>query len=83
MGGVRKGKHGQAAAGRLPVFGLLKWAGKVFAAMILNAKSRVLLPTIREHVPLDSIVYTDSFTAYDMLNVSVFQTVTSPAAKSS
>lgn len=72
FGGVRKGKRGRAAAGKVPVFGLLKRGGKVFTAMIPNAKSRTLLPIIREQVPPDSIVYTDSFTAYDVLDVSEF-----------
>ena len=72
FGGVRKGKRGRAAAGKVPVFGLLKRGGKVFAAIIPNARSRTRLPIIREQVPPDSIVYTDSFTAYDVLDVSAF-----------
>jgi transposase len=72
FGGVRNGKRGRAAAGKVPVFGLLKRGGKVFTAIIPNAKSRTLLPIIREQVSPDSIVYTDSFTAYDVLDVSEF-----------
>lgn len=72
FGGVRKGRRGRAAAGKVPVFGLLKRGGKVFTAIIPNARSRTLLPIIREQVPPDSIVYTDSFTAYDVLDVSEF-----------
>jgi transposase len=73
FGGVRKGKRGRAAAGKVPVFGLLKRGGKVFAAIIPNAKSKTLMPIIREKVRPDSIVYTDSFTAYDVLDVSEFK----------
>ncbi|WHZ29380.1 MAG: Mobile element protein [Nitrospira sp.] len=58
--------------GKVPVFGLLKRGGKVFAAIIPNARSKTLLPIIREQVPPDSIVYTDSFTAYGVLDVSEF-----------
>ncbi len=72
VGGVRKGKRGRAAAGKVPVFGLLKRGGKVLTAGIPNAQSRTLRPSIREQVPPDSIVYTDSFTAYDVLDVSEF-----------
>lgn len=72
FGGVRKGNRGRGAAGKVPVFGLLKRGGKVFTAIIPNAQSRTLLPIIREQVPPDSIVYTDSFTAYDVLDVSEF-----------
>ena len=31
FGGRRKGKHGRGAAGKVPVFGLLKRGGKVYA----------------------------------------------------
>ena len=34
FGGTRKGKRGRGAAGKVPVFGLLKRNGKVYAAMI-------------------------------------------------
>jgi transposase len=72
FGGVRKGKRGRAAAGKVPVFGLLKRGGKVFTAIIPDAKATTLMPIIREKVTPDSIVYTDSFTAYDVLDVSEF-----------
>jgi transposase len=52
--------------------GSVKRAGLVFAAIISNARSRTLLPIIRENVLPDSIVYTDSFTAYDVLEVTKF-----------
>lgn len=34
FGGVRKGKRGRGAAGKVPVFGLLKRSGKVYTTMI-------------------------------------------------
>jgi len=73
FGGVRKGQRGRAAAGKVPVFGLLKRGGHVMTAIIPNAKSKTLMPIIRERVRPDSIVYTDSFTAYDTLDVSEFR----------
>lgn len=72
FGGVRKGKRGRGAAGKVPVFGLLKRGGKVYTAIIPDAKAKTLIPIIREKVTPDSIVYTDSFTAYDVLDVSEF-----------
>lgn len=42
----------------------------MFTEMIPNARARTLLPIIREQVPPDSIVYTDSCTAYDVLGLS-------------
>lgn len=34
FGGVRKGKRGRGAAGKVPVFGLLKRGGRVYTMMI-------------------------------------------------
>jgi transposase len=73
FGGHRKGKRGRGAAGKVPVFGLLKRGGLVHAVMIPDAKSRTLMGIIRERIKPDSIVYTDSFRAYDVLDVSEFQ----------
>ena len=72
FGGIRKGKRGRGAAGKVPVFGLLKRGGKVYTAIIPNAKATTLIPIIREKVKPDSIVYTDSFQVYDVLDVSEF-----------
>ncbi len=72
FGGVRKGKRGRGAGGKVAVFGLLKRGGKVYTAIIPNAKKETLLPIIEEKVTPDSIVYTDTFRAYDALDVSDF-----------
>ena len=73
FGGVRKGKRGRGAAGKIPVFGLLKRGGKVFAEIIPDAKSATLIPIIQEKVVPDSIVYTDTFKSYNVLDVSEFK----------
>ena len=72
FGGKRKGKRGRGAAGKVAVFGLLKRGGKVYAAIIPNAKTQTLLPIIEEKVKPDSIVYTDTFRSYNALDVSDF-----------
>jgi len=72
FGGVRKGKHGRGAAGKVMVFGLLKRAGKVYVAMPSDASSKTLVGIIRQRVQPDSIVYTDSFPAYNILDISEF-----------
>lgn len=72
FGGVRKGTRGRGAAGKVAVFGLLKRGGKVYTAIIPNAKTETLLPIIQEKVMPDSIVYTDYFTSYNALDVSEF-----------
>ena len=73
FGGRRKGKRGRGAAGKIPVFGLLKRGGKVFAEIIPDAKSATLIPIIQEKVVPDSIVYTDTFKSYNVLDVSEFK----------
>lgn len=72
FGGERKGKRGRGAAGKVAVFGLLKRGGKVYTAIIPNAKTETLLPIIRENVMPDSIVYTDYWRGYNALDVSEF-----------
>lgn len=72
FGGARKGKRGRGAAGKIAVFGLLKRGGKVYTAIIPNARTETLMPIIEEQVEADSIVYTDTFKAYNALDVSAF-----------
>jgi len=72
FGGHRKGKRGRGAAGKVPVFGLLKRSGKVYVVIVPNARSDTLIPIIREKIKPDSIVYPDSFRSYDVLDVSEF-----------
>jgi len=73
FGGVRKGKHGRGAAGKVPVFGILKRGGKVYTKMIADASSKTLLKVLKSKVLPGSIVYTDSFGSYDVLDVSGFK----------
>ena len=50
FGGVRKGKRGRGAAGKVPVFGILKRGGKVTAVMIPDVRKDTLLPIIQREV---------------------------------
>ncbi|MDR4459287.1 MAG: IS1595 family transposase [Nitrospirales bacterium] len=72
FGGRRKGKRGRGAAGKVPVFGILKRGGKVYATPIPNAKSETLLPIITQMIVPDSIVYTDTLPSYNALDISSF-----------
>jgi len=72
FGGVRKGKRGRGAAGKTPVFGLLKRGGHVFVLPVKDTKSGTLIPIIACKVQPDSVVYTDSFRAYDQLDITDF-----------
>ena len=73
FGGHRKGKRGRGAAGKVPVFGLLKRGGKVYTKIIPNARADTLMPIIQEKVIPDSIVYTDCWRGYNVLDVSEFK----------
>lgn len=73
FGGRRKGVRGRGAKGKVPVFGLLKRGGKVYAKVIPDAKSATLMPIMREKILPDSIVYTDSLSSYNVLDVSEFK----------
>jgi transposase len=59
FGGKRKGKRGRGAAGKIPVFGLLKRGGRVYTKIISDASSKTLIPIIKRKVVPDSIVYSD------------------------
>ena len=50
FGGIRKGKRGRGAAGKVAVFRLLKRNGKVYTVVIPNAQSATLLPIIRNRI---------------------------------
>jgi transposase len=73
FGGRRKGQPGRGAAGKVPIFGLLKRKGKVYTAIINDAKSSTLMPIIKDKVVPDSIVYTDTFKSYNALDISGFK----------
>ena len=72
FGGHRKGKRGRGAAGKIPVFGLLKRRGKVYTKVIPDASSKTLMPIITRKIQADSIVYTDSWKGYNAIDVTQF-----------
>ena len=72
FGGHRKGRRGRGAAGKVVVFGILKRNGRVYTVVVDNAKSDILMPVIKQKIMPDSIVYTDSLSSYDKLDVSGF-----------
>jgi len=72
FGGVRKGKRGRGAAGKVVVFGILKRGGKVYTKVVGDTRSVTLMPVIQRKIAPDSIVYTDSYRSYNALDVSGF-----------
>ncbi len=73
FGGRRKGKRGRGAAGKVPVFGLLKRGGQAYTKIIPDASSDTLPPLIVRKVVPDSIVYCDCWRGYNVLDVSGFK----------
>lgn len=67
FGGRRIGKRGRAAAGKIPVFGILERKGIVKVAVLRNVTAEEILSHTIKTVRRDSIVYTDKFKSYDSL----------------
>ena len=73
FGGKRKGKRGRGAAGKVPVFGILKRGGKVYTKVIPDARADTLMGIMQHKIVPDSIVYTDAWRSYNALDVSEFR----------
>jgi len=68
-----KGKRGRGSENKIPVFGILKRNGKVYTQIIPNATSKTLLEIVNSKVEMDSVVYTDSFRAYNHLTINGYK----------
>ena len=55
------------------MFGFLKRVGKVYTKVIADASSATLYPIIERKVVPDSIVYSDCWRGYNVLDVSEFK----------
>ena len=62
-----RGKRGRGAAGKTPVFGLLKRDGKVYVEIVKNCTREQLLPIIQGKILEGSTINTDGWKAYDGL----------------
>ena len=62
-----RGKRGRGAAGKTPVFGILKRGGKVFVTVVASVSRAALLPIIEGKVLEGSTIYSDGWKAYDGL----------------
>lgn len=65
IGGVRRGKRGRGAEGKVAVIGIVQRHGRVMATTIPNVKRSTLLPYVAEHIAPDTVLYTDEFLSYD------------------
>ena len=65
-----RGKRGRGAAGKTPVFGILKRGGQVFLTVVNGCSRKELMPIIQGKILENSTVYTDGWGAYDGLIVN-------------
>lgn len=72
FGACVKGNEVVGAAGKVVVFGLLKRGGHVYTKIVADTKAGTLMPIITSKIAPDSLVYTDSYRAYNALDVSDF-----------
>jgi len=73
FGGRRKGQRGRGAAGKVPVFGLLKRNGKVYTRIVKDVARETLRKIIRTKIIPESVIYSDSFRSYDGLVLDGFR----------
>lgn len=62
-----RGKRGRGAAGKTPVFGLLKRNGNVYVEVVENCSKDQLMPIIQGKILEGSTIHTDGWKAYDGL----------------
>ena len=62
-----RGKRGRGAAGKTPVFGLLKRNEKVYVQIVENCSKEQLIPIIQGKILEGSTIHTDGWKAYDGL----------------
>lgn len=65
-----RGKRGRGAAGKTPVFGLLKRDGKVYVEIVKNCSREQLLPIIQGKILEGSTIHTDGWRAYNSLIIN-------------
>ena len=63
-----EGTQGRSTKTKTPVFGIAQREGDVFAFKVEDTKSSTLMPIIKNHVKVGSVVYTDEANIYCNLN---------------
>lgn len=68
-----RGKKGRGAAGKTPVFGVLKRNGNVYVQIVENCSKDQLMPIIQGKILEGSTIHTDGWKAYDGLILNGYQ----------
>jgi len=69
FGGLQKGGRGRQVITKVPVFGILKRNGHAYTKVLEDVTRYTLEKIIRSKIPLDTVIYSDGFTAYQGLVV--------------
>ena len=64
-----RGKRGRGAGCKTIRFGVFKRNGHVYIEIVPDAKKKTLIAVIRGHVDLDSVIHTDGWRAYGLVDV--------------
>jgi len=62
-----RGKRGRGAAGKTPVFGILKRGSEVYVTIVKNCSRKQRIPIIEGKILEGSTIHTDGWRAYDGL----------------
>ena len=62
------GTQGRSTKTKTPIFGIVQREGNLFALKVEDTKSATLMPIIKSHIKVGSIVYTDETNIYCNLN---------------
>jgi len=62
-----RGKRGRGAHGKTIVFGMIKRHGKVYTQIVKSCSAKELLAIVKDKIPKESCIYTDTFRTYDGL----------------
>lgn len=68
-----RGKRGRGAAGKTPVFGLLKRDGNVHVEIVKNCSKEQIMPIIQGQILEGSTIHTDGWKAYEGLILNGYQ----------
>ena len=68
-----RGKRGRGAAGKTPVFGVLKRNDQIFLTVVKACSKNELMPIIKGQVLENAAVYTDGWKAYDGLILNGYE----------
>ena len=68
IGGKRAGKRGRGAEGKTAVVGIVQRQGKITTTVVADTKRSTVMPLITKNVARKSVIYTDEYPTYDIVD---------------